>query len=145
MRTSPSLVLVVQEDRVEHQLTEALAAARHAAVQLRLVAPPDARIVDGHAGQRDGASDHQVHWLGEAGQQHQDHAQYDEDDGQGEVHPDGPRQIGLGVAQPQQGGDAGHHRQPEDLAEVVDESEDVGGGEHDQRDGALVWRWVVFG
>lgn len=87
-------MLLVEEDCVEHQLTETFGVVRQTTVNGWFVAPFNANPVNGNAGQCDEAAVDEVHRLFDAGQQDEDHAENDENDGQGQVDFDRSRKVG---------------------------------------------------
>lgn len=87
------LRLLVNEDCVEHQLTKTLCIVRQTTVKRGLVAPLNAYPVNGNTGQCDENAVDQVHRLFDAGQQDEDNAENDENDGQCEVDFDWSRKI----------------------------------------------------
>lgn len=88
---------------------------------LGLVLPPDPKQVKRNPAEDDGEADPAFLWCHPEGNSNEKQASQDEENGQADVHLDGPFQLRLLVTQPHHTNDGQGHTQPVEEAEEVDD------------------------
>lgn len=88
-----NLLIGLNDGSVEEAATQLYHAIGEFSIDLRLILPGNANIIEWNASQGDGDANQQISRLIEVGQQHENHADGHEDNGQSQMHFDWSRQI----------------------------------------------------